>query len=120
MAVGWHPLSLPGMKQDAMQLNSSTRGVQSPSQMLVVHVITPILQLLAQTPLLQGSLPDLTAESLTINSLSSVSFSSTAVGRVHLWSSHRGSAETNLSSIHENAGSVPQWVRDLALPQAMV
>ena len=41
------------------------------------------------------------------------------VGTRKFWSSHRGSADTTLTSIHEETGSIPgpvQWVKDPALP----
>ena len=37
----------------------------------------------------------------------------------HYWSSHHGSVEMNLTSIHEDAVLIPglaQWVKDLVLP----
>ena len=35
---------------------------------------------------------------------------------MYFWNSHRSSVETNLTSIHENAGLIPclpQWIKDL-------
>ena len=40
------------------------------------------------------------------------------IKKLEFWSSHYGSAERNLTSIHEDAGSIPdltQWVKDPAL-----
>ena len=40
-----------------------------------------------------------------------------------IWSSHCDTAETNLTSIHEGADSIPgltQWVGELVLPRAAV
>ena len=41
------------------------------------------------------------------------------IKKTRAWSSHRGSAETNLTRNHEDAGLIPdpaQWVKDPALP----
>ena len=43
--------------------------------------------------------------------------------KIPAWSSHYGSAETNLTSIHEDVGSIPgltQWIKEPVLPQAVV
>ena len=50
-----------------------------------------------------------------------VAWSQTQISRFNIkyWSSHRGSVEMNLISIHEDAGSIPglsQWVKDPTLP----
>ena len=41
------------------------------------------------------------------------------MGQQPCQSSHHGSAEMNLTSIHEDIGSIPglaQWIKDLAFP----
>jgi len=43
--------------------------------------------------------------------------------KIYNWSSHHGSVETNLTSIHEDVGLIPglaQWVKDPVLLQAVV
>ena len=43
--------------------------------------------------------------------------------KMNKWSSHHGSVQTNLTSIHEDEGLIPglsQWVKDLVLPWAAV
>ena len=52
-----------------------------------------------------------------------LSFEKNHVGYKNIRSSRGGSAETNLNGIHEDVGSIldpDQWIKDLALPRAVV
>ena len=65
-----------------------------------------------------------------LDKLGKATFFQKSYGHSYVWKeipskeySHCGSAETNLTSIHENVGSIPgltQWVKDPALLWAVV
>ena len=66
-------------------LHLNSRVSAEPCQVPQVQVPPSVLQMLARTSPPRGSLPDLVTESLTVNSLSTQSFSCTALRSVHLF-----------------------------------